>query len=58
LFKPGDSEGLARQLREWRDNPGIVADVKERSKQLGESVFCWDKEKNKLLCAVEEALAR
>jgi len=56
LFKPGDAPVLARELMQWRENPGQLQMAKARSRQWGEEYFCWDKEKEKLIKAVEDAL--
>lgn len=58
LFKPGDAKSLADRLTEWRDSPERLSAAKSRSKALGESGFCWDKEKHKIIMAVERVLTR
>ena len=56
LFKPGDAPVLARQLKQWIENPGQLQMAKARSRQCAEENFCWDMEKEKLIKAVEDAL--
>lgn len=56
LFKPGDADALGRNLRRWFDSPTTLHAVKERSRSYGEAQFCWDREKMKLVAAVESAV--
>jgi glycosyltransferase involved in cell wall biosynthesis len=58
LFQPGDSAALAAQLRLWRDNPPELAATKARAIHCGETQFCWELEKKKLLAAVAVVLSR
>jgi len=54
LFKPGEPGVLANQLCLWRDQPALLARAKSRAHTLGETRFCWDLEKLRLLRAVAE----
>jgi glycosyltransferase involved in cell wall biosynthesis len=58
LFQPGDAGMLARQLRAWLDDPCELRRAKDRSRQYGESRFCWDREKARLIKAVARVVAR
>ena len=56
LFTPGDAESLAARLREWSNDTTKLQSAKAASKSAGETFFCWDIEKQKLLEAVAQAL--
>lgn len=56
LFSPGDTTSLASRIRGWLDSPHCLAVAKMQSRALGESRFCWDREKHKLLEAVTRIL--
>jgi len=56
LFPPGDAETLAARLREWSNDSTKVQLAKAASKSAGETLFCWEIEKHKLLETVAQAL--
>ena len=58
LFRPGDSAGLAKKLREWLNDPGKLLLAKQQARHFGETRYCWDREKDKLVNAVKQVLGR
>jgi len=56
LFAPGDSKALADNLRQWANNPDELRKVRANARCYGESRFCWDKEKAKLIHAIGEVI--
>ena len=55
LFKPGDAVALSRHLRVWLESLETLQSAKERSRSYGESRFCWDREKVKLITAIQRS---
>ena len=52
LYEPGDFRDLADQMNRIFNN-GKLAAMKRRSWEVGEAIFNWDHEKNKLLQVIE-----
>ena len=57
LFRAGDAATLAAQVMEWMNNPESLRQAKARAKVWAESSLCWDREKEKLVEAVANALS-
>lgn len=56
LYPPGAPRTLAAGLQVWLDNPVALERAKDASRRLGESRFCWELEKEKLLDGINELL--
>jgi glycosyltransferase involved in cell wall biosynthesis len=58
LYPPGDADQLAFGLQKWLNDPHSLEAAKKRSRQHGETRFCWERERVKLIEAVGRVLGR
>jgi peptidoglycan/xylan/chitin deacetylase (PgdA/CDA1 family)/glycosyltransferase involved in cell wall biosynthesis len=56
-YKPGEVETVARQLKEWERDRAQLEHLRRNAWRYGEQRYNWEIEKQKLLTAVEQALA-
>jgi len=55
LYEVGNAQALSKSLRSWLSNSTSLHLAKQRSRQYGTLLFCWDREKHKLIHEVERA---
>lgn len=56
LYPAGAPEALAVRLNELLDSPSLLASSKEAALKAAESTLCWERQKPRLIAAVERAL--
>jgi glycosyltransferase involved in cell wall biosynthesis len=57
-YAPGDADALARGLQRYLDEPATLARARAASLAAAERRYCWEREQQSLVDAVEGALAR